>query len=134
MRKILSRFLAAGLSLALMFQAVAPGAWAQEKVIDSSPSDILQTEGPGEESSNLEAEWEETGALQTDGTPVTADQGDTPEAGGVTDSPLDTDQPAEPATYILTLNLDGGQVNTLQNAGWSQSSYEIYQWTRPVSE
>lgn len=134
MKKILSRFLAAGLSLALMFQAVAPGAWAQEKVIDSSPSDILQTEGSGEESSNLEAEWEETGALQTEGTPVTADQGDTPEAGGATDSPLDTDQPAEPATYILTLNLDGGQVNTLQNAGWSQSSYEIYQWTRPVSE
>lgn len=86
------------------------------------------------------SEWKDTGALQEDGSPVTSDVGDVPESSnfdGETDGslvPQTLGEPEESAEYILTLDLDGGQVNTMQNAGWSQSSYQTYQWTRSLTE
>lgn len=133
MRKILHRCLALGVSLFFVFQVFPSSAWAQWDDTDALSSDTLQEGEKAEESSELEAEWEDTGALNADGTPVTAEQGDTPEASGVVQV-LSNDQPAQPASYTLTLDLDGGQVNTMQNAGWSQSSYQTYQWTRSLTE
>lgn len=75
-------------------------------------------------------EWEGTGELNPDGTPVTADQGDVLQPG----VPEVTQSPAELENYVITLDLDGGQVNNLQSAGWNQSSSQIYQWTHTVSE
>lgn len=133
MRKILHRCLALGLSLFLILQLLPLSAWAQGDDTDTLPPDTLQEGKKAEESSDLEAEWETTGALNADGTPVTAEQGDTPEASGVVQV-LSNGQPAQPASYTLTLDLDGGQVNTMQNAGWNQSSYQTYQWTRTLTE
>lgn len=133
MRTILHRCLSLGLSLFLIFQLFPLSAWAQLDDTDALSIDTTQESEKAEDSSDLEAEWEGTGALNADGTPVTAEQGDTPEASSVVQV-LSDGQPQQPASYTLTLDLDGGQVNTLQNAGWSQSSYQTYQWTRSLTE
>ena len=80
-----------------------------------------------------QTDWEGTGELNPDGTPVTAEQGDTPEnsGAGVT---LPENETQQPATYTLTLDLDGGQVNGLQGSGWSQSASQSDQWTHSVTE
>lgn len=133
MRKTLHRCLAFGLSLFLIFQTFPFSAWAYREDTDTLSLDTAQEPENIEESNDLEPEWEGTGALNDDGSPVTAEQGDTPEASGAVQV-LSNDPPAQPASYTLTLNLDGGQVNTLQNAGWTQSSYQTYQWTRSITE
>lgn len=133
MRKIFHKWLALGLSFFLVFQSFPLGVWAQPDDPEESVATAVEAEEDSLEQGTLEAEWQDTGVSNADGTPVTADQGDTPETSGAVQV-LPDDQPAQLASYTLTLNLDGGQVNTLQNAGWSQSSYETYQWTRSVTE
>lgn len=132
MKKIFYRCLALGMALFLVCQVFPLSAWAQWSDAGAHSSEAGTTEEPGEESS-LEAEWEGTGALNADGTPVTSEEGDTPEASGVTPDVLD-EKPAQPMTYTVTLNLDGGTVNGMQSAGWTQSSYQTYQWLRTVTE
>lgn len=133
MKKILRRCLALGLSLFFVFQAFPFSAWAQGEQTDPVSSDTLQEEEQTEETARPEAEWEGTGALNADGTPVTAEQGDTSQQSGVGEI-ASYDLSGQPASYTLTLDLDGGQVNTMQNAGWNQSSYQTYQWTRSLTE
>ena len=41
---------------------------------------------------------------------------------------------AEAASYTLTLELDGGQVNNLYNAGWAREDGYTYRWLRSVTE
>ena len=133
MKKLLRSGLVLGLSFVFALQSVPLSAWAQREDASAPSSHPVQEGEPAEASPVLTAEWEETGALNADGTPVTADQGDTPEASGV-DSVLSDDPPAPPAQYTLTLDLDGGQVNAMQSAGWTQSSYQTHQWTRSLPE
>lgn len=83
MKKILRRCLALGLSLFFVFQAFPFSAWAQGEQTDPVSSDTLQEEEQTEENTRPEAEWEGTGALNADGTPVTAEQGDTSQQSGV---------------------------------------------------
>lgn len=89
-------------------------------------------------SNTLEAEWPETGTMNDDGSPVTAEQGDTAENSGAEENETDVmrvqNEQAEPETYTVTLDLDGGQINNMQNSGWSQSSYQVYQWIRSFTE
>ena len=135
-----------------MLQAFPSSAWAQREDTETLSSNPVQEEsidedtdtlsdpiqGNTEDSDALEPEWEGTGELNADGTPVTAEQGDTPQTSGAEQAMQalfdENDLPAQPASYTLTLNLDGGQVNTMENAGWSQSSNQTYQWMRLVTE
>lgn len=119
-------------------------------VFQAFPATILAQEesgaggdaGTAAQTSSLEAEWEGTGLLHEDGSPVLAEQGDTAQASGALEalqqngalSPLADPAPTVPAAYTLTLDLDGGQVNTLQNAGWNQSSAQTYRWLRTLTE
>lgn len=118
----------------LLLQCVQVGVMAQDNTepsgTTSAPVETVPETQPETTDPSSEAEWEGTGALNPDGTPVTSDQGDVPQEG----EPEVTEPPAEPESYIITLDLDGGQVNNLQSFGWSQSSYEKYQWTRTASE
>lgn len=79
-----------------------------------------------------DADWADTGALHEDGSPVTAAEGDTAEASGAS---LPSPEPlvAPTASYLVTLQLDGGQANGLQGAGWTQSATGSYQWSRTVT-
>ena len=138
------------LLLALLFavQMLPFSAVAQEERDSSAQSSAQTTESEGETpaqegteaagtttesdgqapvSTALAPDWEGTGAVNSDGTPVTAEQGDLPQddGDGTTSAPS---QPSEPASYTLTLELDGGQINNLQNTGWTQSSNQTYQW------
>lgn len=131
MKKILHRCMAVALSLFLVFQVFPTGVLAEES--DFTDTTLSDTSREEEETFDSETEWEETGMLNADGTPVTADQGDTPEPLGEVQS-LSNEPSVQPASYTLTLDLDGGQVNTMDNFGWSQSSYEIYKWMRTVTE
>lgn len=118
----------------LLLQCVQVTAMAQDNTepsgTTSSPVETVPETQPEAADPSSEAEWEGTGALNPDGTPVTADQGDVLQPGG----PEVTQSPAERENYVITLDLDGGQVNNLQSAGWNQSSSQIYQWTHTVSE
>ena len=118
----------------LLLQCVQVTAMAQDNTepsgTTSSPVETVPETQPEAADPSSEAEWEGTGALNPDGTPVTADQGDVLQPGG----PEVTQSPAERENYVITLDLDGGQVNNLQSAGWNQSSSQIYQWTSTVSE
>lgn len=89
-----------------------------------------ETESAGEE----DAEWADTGKLNADGTPVTAQQGDTTgNSGAVTSSDTSVLSEGTPDSYTLTLELNGGQVNGLQGAGWTRSSASSYTWVYTVT-
>lgn len=99
----------------------------------SSQSEITNQTSESDDDGSLEPDWVSTGALNDDGTPVTADQGDTPEASGAVLS--DEGQPElQPSTFTLSLDLNGGQVNSLSTSGWTQSSIGNYVWSRSVTE
>lgn len=134
MKKTLHRCLALAICLLFVIQSSSFCAWAQWDDTDTLSSDTQQDdESKVDETSEFQAEWEDTAALNDNSSPVTAEQGDTPEASGVTPVSSD-DSSAQSASYTLTLNLDGGQVNSMQNAGWSQAPYQTYQWTRSFTE
>lgn len=118
----------------LLLQYIQVAAMAQDDIeptgttsssVETSPDSQPEASDPASG-----VEWEGTGELNPDGTPVTADQGDVLQPG----VPEVTQSPAELENYVITLDLDGGQVNNLQSAGWNQSSSQIYQWTHTVSE
>lgn len=118
----------------LLLQYIQVAAMAQDDIeptgttsssVETSPDSQPEASDP-----TSGVEWEGTGELNPDGTPVTADQGDVLQPG----VPEVTQSPAELENYVITLDLDGGQVNNLQSAGWNQSSSQIYQWTHTVSE
>ena len=131
MKRTCHRCLALMVSFCFVLQVLPFSVWAQADPSDAQPPDTFQEDIFEKGSSALDVEWEGTGALNADGTPVTAEQGD---ASAASDSSIDTAPPAQPASYTLTLNLDGGQANNLQNAGWRQSVSDTYQWTRSVAE
>ena len=84
----------------------------------SSQSETANQASESDDDGSLEPDWESTGALNDDGTPVTADQGDTPEASGAVLS--DEGQlESQPRTFTLSLDLNGGQVNSLSTSGWT---------------
>lgn len=125
--------LALCMSLIIMFQTLPFNAFADLQEDEVQNSAVLQEESETEEPSVLEAEWEDTGKLNEDGSPVTAEQGDTPEESGVTS--WQEESPAAAAeSYCVTLNLNGGQVNSLQSSGWTQSSSDTYKWLYSVTE
>lgn len=89
-----------------------------------------ETKSAGEE----DAEWADTGKLNADGPPVTAQQGDTTgNSGAVTSSDTSVLSEGTPDSYTLTLELNGGQVNGLQGAGWTRSSASSYTWVYTVT-
>lgn len=113
MKKIFYRCRALGLSLFLVFQTFPLNALAQ-----------------GDYSKDASEETLGLPAVQEDSIPVTTKQGDTLEVDGDSTQNRST----QLASYTLTLNLDGGQVNTLQNSGWNQDSFQAYYWNRSLTE
>lgn len=103
----------------LLLQYIQVAAMAQDDIeptgttsssVETSPDSQPEASDPASG-----VEWEGTGELNPDGTPVTADQGDVLQPG----VPEVTQSPAELENYVITLDLDGGQVNNLQSAGWN---------------
>lgn len=105
---------------------------ADDGVSDETAGDITTQET--ERSSDDLADWTDTGLQNADGTPVTAQQGDTAgNSGAVTSSDTSVLSEDTPDSYTLTLDLDGGQVNGLQGAGWTRSSASSYTWYYTVT-
>ena len=134
MKKILRRCLALGLSLSLCFRhfhsALGPRGANRPRVLRHTPGRGTD----GRKPPGRRRDRKGTGALNADGTRSPAEQErHSPSKAGVGEI-ASNDLSGQPASYTLTLDLDGGQVNIMQNAGWNQSSYQTYQWTRYLTE
>lgn len=142
MRDKLYRCLALGMALFFAFQAMPLNALAE-----SNNTEVVSSEERVEEVKPLLADsGTEAGVNSGDAETLAPDRaitavapeeaptvGNAEKAGEKVETVSD-DQTVQQASYSVTLDLDGGQVNGMIGAGWTQSSYQTYQWTRVLTE
>lgn len=157
MKKKLYRCLAFGLAFLITLQTVPTTIWAEESgsetasAITSQENSSTGLEGEGSASVSTESE-EDSGTPvpnepgEDNGTPAPSEpekeserKPDMADGNNLPETPGENNGPqalvdAEAAAYLLTVDLNGGQVNTMQSAGWTRSDHGVYLWSRSLTE
>lgn len=151
MNRTLARFLAGTMTLLLCVQFLPLGAWAADAAPAAAgtaltaPAEDTAPETPADPDPAVVPEADTSAPEATPGgetAPSPVPAGDTAPGGTEASAPApgpvpDTAAPAEapvPAVYTLELDLNGGQVNGLQAAGWTRVQASMTRWTRGVEE